>query len=57
VIRRTRTLGLVEAVGECFPEAARAKAAAVQKHRIDRERQRMYPRRQVVTGIEWPLVA
>ena len=31
--------------------------ATFQKHRIDRETQRMYPHRQVVKGIEWPLVA
>lgn len=28
-----------------------------QKHRIEQETQRMYPHRQVLRGIEWPLVA
>jgi hypothetical protein len=30
---------------------------AFQGHRIERETQRMYPHRQVLKGIEWPLVA
>lgn len=30
---------------------------AFQSHRIERETQRMYPHRQVLKGIEWPLVA